>query len=336
MTRLTEGLLPTRRGACLTLAAMLSAAVCAPAFAADEFPSKPVTFIVPYQPGTTADLWARMISAKLSALWKQPVIVDNKPGGGTTIAMNYVMRSNPDGHTLLLGSLSTAMAKLTNAAVTFDPQVELVPVFKYLNFKIVFATNTATYAKAKTLGELVAFSKAKPEGIFFGGTGPGTAFNMSSGFVLKALGMNYSEINYNGTQPITLALIRNDVQILSNTPTSLKAQFDSGTLHPIAALSEERYPDLPNVQTVREAGYKGFLPVIWNGVFAAKGTPKAVLDKIAADLYAVTTAPDMKERVESSFAGSIPKSTPALFAQELEADTRQWRSYLASINFKPQ
>src|SRR6185369_463924 len=234
-----------RRNACLTLGALLSGGLTAGApVAADEFPSKPITLIVPFSPGNTSDLWARMVAPKLSALWRQPVIVENKPGASTMIGVDFVRRSKPDGHTLLLGSLSTSMAKLTNANVQFDPQAELAPVCKYLSFKIVIATNAVTYAKAKTLPDLVALSKSTPDGIFFGGTGPGTALNMSAAFPLNGLGMRYSEVNYNGMPPVILALIRNEVQLLTNTPAALKSHIDNGSIYPIAALGNERFSDL--------------------------------------------------------------------------------------------
>lgn len=326
-----------RRDACIALAgAVASGLALRNATAADDFPSRPVTLVVPYAPGLTADLWARLVAPRLSELWKVPVIVDNKPGGGTVIGMSHVARARPDGHTLLLGSLSTAMARLTNANIPFDPQVEFIPVCKYLSFKIVLATNAATFAKAKTLPELVTLSKASSGGIFYGGTGPGTAFNMSAGFILKGLGVNYSEVNYNGTSPITLALLRNEIQLCNNTPAALKGYLDSGQIAAIAALGEERFPELPNTPTVREAGYKGFFPILWNAVYAPKGTPRNVVDRIAADIMAVQNAPDMKDKIESNYSAFIPKSTPQSFAHELETETKQWREYLASINFKPQ
>lgn len=316
---------------------ILLLAICSSgASTAADFPKKPVTFVIPYTAGTIGDLWVRKIAPNLSARWKQPVIVENKPGGGTMVALSHVARSNPDGHTLLIGSLSTSMAKLTTASISFDPQVELVPVIKSLDLKILFTTNKETYEKAKSLPELVSLSKKMKDGIFYGGTGPGTAYNMSSGFVLDGLGMKYSDINYNGTQPFTIALIRNDVQIAINTPAQLKTHIDNGSLKPLAALSESRYSDFPDVPTVREAGYQGFLPAVWSGVFAPKGISKEVLNKISRDILEVTTAPDLKDQIEKSFSGTVPDSSPEKFSKDLEKETKMWREYLAKINFKPQ
>ncbi|MBT2336635.1 tripartite tricarboxylate transporter substrate binding protein [Variovorax paradoxus] len=324
-----------RRDACLAVAGMLAGSSASRA-ATDTFPSRPVTFVVPYAPGNTADQWARLVGTRLSVLWKQPVIVENKPGGGTMIGVSNVARANPDGHTLLMGSLTTAMAKLTNPSFQFDPQEVLVPVIKYVDIKMILVTNSATYAKAKNLNELLAFSKSTPGGVFLGGTGAGTALNMNAGFVLRGMGVNYSEVNYNGVNPILLALLRNDVQLYLNWPASVKARIDDGSIHVLAAFSEQRFDDFPNVQTVREASFKGFLPQLWAGVFAPKNTPRSVLDRIASDIYEVTSAPDMKERIESSFSAVIPKSNPQLFAQQIATETKLWREQLAAIGYKPQ
>jgi tripartite-type tricarboxylate transporter receptor subunit TctC len=294
-----------------------------------------VTFVVPYAAGSAGDLWARMISPSLSKLWGQPVLVENKPGAGALIGMGHVRHAKPDGHTLLLGSLSTSMAGLTKANLDFDPQVELVPVYKYLTFKIIFATNPRTYAQAKTLRDLAAYSQTLSNGIFAGDTGPGTAFNMSMGFVLNALNVKYQSVSYNGISAISLALVRDDVQVIINAPTSLNSFLHEKTMYPIAVLSEKRYADMPDVQTVREAGYEGFLPEIWNGLFAPKGTPPEVIDKIVGDIQKVSAEPGMKERIESTFTGVIPPGGRVEFEQSLRRDTEQWQGFLKKIGFKP-
>jgi tripartite-type tricarboxylate transporter receptor subunit TctC len=335
MTERVPPTLPGRRKACLLLAAMPLLGMQAKAVAAPDFPSRPVTFVVPYAAGSAGDLWARMISPSLSKLWGQPVLVENKPGAGALIGMGHVRHAKPDGHTLLLGSLSTSMAGLTKANLDFDPQVELVPVYKYLTFKIIFATNPRTYAQAKTLRDLAAYSQTLSNGIFAGDTGPGTAFNMSMGFVLNALNVKYQSVSYNGISAISLALVRDDVQVIINAPTSLNSFLHEKTMYPIAVLSEKRYADMPDVQTVREAGYEGFLPEIWNGLFAPKGTPPEVIDKIVGDIQKVSAEPGMKERIESTFTGVIPPGGRVEFEQSLRRDTEQWQGFLKKIGFKP-
>lgn len=336
MAKLSFELNKKRRQACLLMVSLIGETTLPGAsVASKEFPSKPVVFVVPYAPGTAGDQWARIIGPRLSQRWGQPVIVENKPGGGTLIAMQDVVRSTPDGHRLLVGSLSTSMAGLTKANIDFDPQEKLEPVFKFMKFKVAFATNPDTYAKAKTLPDFVALSKKTDAGIFVGDTGPGTAYNMTSGFVLKELGLNYSTIPYNGTSLFTTALMRNDVQVAFNSLSGFKSQFDSKTLYPIAVLSDKRYPELPDVQTVREAGYKGFLPEVWSGIFAPQNTPPAVLDKIANDLLAVSLEPEMKQRLESTFVGEVPNGSRQDFKDTLATETKAWRNFLSEIDFKP-
>ncbi len=326
----------TRRTVLMALAApLLAAAQPGTAIAASDFPSKPVVFVVPYAPGTVGDLWARMLSPELAKEWGQPVIVENRPGGAALIGMNQVRKAKPDGHTLLLGSLSTSMAGLTKANLDFDPQAELAPVYKYLSFKIVFATNAPTYEQAKDLRELGEYSRTQPNGIFVGDTGPGTAFNMTMGFVLKGLKFKYEPVGFNSMSEIALATIRNDVQLMVNTPSVLKGHFDDKTMFPLAALSEERYADMPEVPTVKELGYDGFVPEVWNGLFAPRGTPPEVLDEIAQTVQKVSMRPDMKDRIESTFTGVIPSGARSEFEQSLKDDTERWKSFLKEINFKP-
>jgi len=300
-----------------------------------SFPTRPVVFVVPYSPGSVADLWARMISPKLSKMWGQPVLVENRPGGSAQIAMAHVKNSKPDGHTLLLGSLSTSMAKLTNSKMAYDPQIEFLPVYKYLSFRIIFATNDKTYENAKSLNELAEYSQSTTNGIFSGDGGVGTTFNMALSFVLKDMNFKYEAVSFNSFTDMSLALLRNDVQVIMNTPAVLKTYLQEKTMYPLAALAESRYSEWPELPTVREAGYEGFLPEIWNGVFAPKGTPVEVLDKISEDIDTVSMDPEMKKKIESTFSATIPRGGRAAFEKYLIDETKQWENVLNEINFKP-
>ena len=303
--------------------------------AADAFPSKPVRLVVPFAAGSTSDQWARLLAPMLEARWKQPVIVENKPGASGAIAADYVARAPADGHALLVGSQSTAMARLTSASIKFDPQVELAPVYKFISYQMVFATNAQTWEHAKTLKELVDYSQ-KTKGVFFGGTGPSSSFNVSNAMINRVLGMKYSDIDFPGPAQMMLGLMRNDVQFVLNTPSALKGQIESKAVFPIGVLSEKRYRNIPDVPTVREAGYQGYLPQIWNGLFTARATPLAVREQIAHDVAAVATTPEGRQQFESRFTGEVLKSSPESFERELTEETRHWREFFASIHFKPE
>lgn len=301
----------------------------------DAFPNKPVRLIVPFAAGSSSDQWARVLAPLLEAKWKQPVIVENKPGASGTIASEYVARAPADGHTLLVGSQSTAMAKLTSSTIKFDPQVDLAPVYKFISYKMVFATNAQTRSNAKTLRDLVTRSAAAG-GVFFGGLGSSSVFNVTNAMVSRELGIKYADIDFAGPPQMMLALLRNDVQYVLNTPTAVQAQMKTGAIVPIGVLSEQRYSDMPDVPTVREAGYKGYLPQIWNGLFTSRATPLAVRERIAQDVLDIATSPEGKQRFESRFSGFLLKSSPQRFEQELIDETRLWREFFASIHFKPE
>lgn len=325
----------TRKTFIDTAAALAALLATGMACAADAFPSKPVRLVVPFAAGSSSDQWARVIAPMLEARWKQPVIVENKPGASGTIAADHVARAPADGHTLLVGSQSVAMAKLTSANIKFDPQVMLAPVYKFISYKMVFATNAQTHEHAKTLKDLVAYSQ-KSGGIFFGGIGPSSSFNVTNALITRALGMKFSDIDYPGPAQMTLALMRNDVQFVLNTPSALKGQLDSKSVFPIGVLSEQRYSDMPDVPTVREAGYQGYMPQIWNGLFTSRATPRAVLEQIAQDVAAVATTPEGRQQFESRFTGEVLTSSPESFERELAEETRHWREFFANINFKPE
>ena len=168
-----------------------------------------------------------------------------------------------------------------------------------------------------------------------GGLGPSSVFNVTSGMVTQGLGMKYTSIDYPGPAQLTLGLLRNDVQFMLTTPSLVKQQLDAGTLTMIGVLAEERYSDMPDVPSVREAGYKGYVPQVWNGFFTARGTPMAVRERIARDILAIVDSPEGKARF-ASFTGVLQRSSPQQFAKELEEETRQWREFFVRTGFKPE
>ncbi len=202
------------------------------------------------------------------------------------IGTEYVVNAT-DGHTLLLGTQSSILPKFTTKNLKFDPTTDLVPVYKVINYQLVVAANDDTAGKAKTMRGLVDLSRRGSDGLFFAGTGRTSIFNLTMALLNKSLGMKYAPIDFNSVTAMNMAVMRDDAQFLVNTPSSMKSQMEAGKLRPMAAISAERYADLPSVPTLSEAvGYKGYLPLLWAGMFVPKSTPPAVVDRIARDLRA--------------------------------------------------
>lgn len=316
------------------------AALCLPdrarAATAADWPTKPVKIVIAVAAGSTGDILARSLAQRLEGMWKQPVIVENKPGAGGVIGTEYVVNAT-DGHTLLLGTQSSILPKFTTRNLKFDPMTDLVPVYKVINYQLVVAVNAETATKAKTLRELLDLSKASAGGLFFAGTGQTSVFNLTMALLNKSLGMKYTALDFNSIGAMNLAAMRNDAQFLVNTPSSMMSQIEAGKLRPLAAVSAERYPNLPEVPTLAEAvGYKGYLPLLWAGVFVPKGTPPAVVGRIAKDFATLEADKAFRSNIESRLSGRMVASSPSAFAKQLAEEAGVWKSLFAELNLKPE
>ncbi|MEC3768784.1 Bug family tripartite tricarboxylate transporter substrate binding protein [Cupriavidus sp. SS-3] len=337
---MSDVLKPTGRRKWLRLAGAALLAGC-PALllprtaAAEQWPTKPVKIVIALAAGSSGDILARILAQRLEGIWKQPVIVENKPGAGGVIGTEYVVNAT-DGHTILLGTQSSILPKFTTKNLKFDPMVDLVPVYKVINYQLVVAVNAETALKAKTMRDLVKLSKSSSDGLFFGGAGPTSIFDLTMGLLNKSLGMRYTKLDFNSVGAMNLAVIRNDAQFMMNTPSSMKAQMDAGNLKPLAAISTERYPNLPDVPTLSEAvGYKGYLPLLWAGVFVPKSTPSAVVARIARDLQTLSADKQFKDAVETRLTGTVVTSSPSAFSKQLTEEVGIWKGLFTEMNYQP-
>lgn len=306
------------------------------ASAAADWPTRPVRIVIAVGPGSSGDTLARMLAPRLEALWKQPVIVENKPGAGGVLGTEYVAGVT-DGHTLLLGSQSSILPKYTQKGLRFDPLTDLVPVYKMINYEMVIATNAQTAKNAATLADLVKLSKSTEKGLFFAGTGVSSIFNLSMAIMDQSLGMRYSTVDFNNVGAMTMALIRDDAQVSVNTPSAIKGQIESGAIVPLAAVNPTRYPNLPKLPTLKEAiDYKGYLPLLWAGFFVPKSMPTDVVKRISADLLTLANDPAVRAQIESTLTGTVVRSSPAAFSKEIQEEVGVWQDILRAMNFKPE
>lgn len=321
-----------RQLAPLALGAVL--ALGTPGAFAQEWPTKPVKIVIAAAAGS-GDVLARLLAPRLEERWKQPVIVEAKPGAGGIVGTEHVVRAT-DGHTLLLATQSSFLPKYTQKGLRFDPLTDLIPVRKIVHYQSVIAANGETAKKAATLKDLVALSKTN-EGLFFGGTGPTSLFNLTSAILNQQLGIRYSTVDFNGPGAMNLALLRNDAQLAVSNPASMKGFIDNGTIVPLAVISARRYPNLPQVPTLKEAvDYDGYLPQWWAGVLMPKGTPSAVIERVNSDVTAILQDEAARRQIETTVTATVVDSTPESYARDIREETVVWEKLFKTLNIKPE
>ena len=295
------------------------ATVLCAAVHAQEFPGKPVRIVVPYPPGGGVDGMARPIADRLSRLWNQPVVVENKPGASTIIGSDFVAKAAPDGLTLLLTSDSSITSNPhLYPKMPFDPVKDLAPVTQLIDlFQMVVAHPSVP---ARTMQELVELAKARPGTLNYGSYGSGSQPNLLFEALKAQTGVNIAHIPYKGIAPALTAAVAGEVQMtLGGTATS-RGYFVAGRLKPLAIARQQRLPAMPDVPTLRESGFPDIDPRPWFGLFAPAGTPSAILEKIQKDVHAIITEPEFDKREMTGKGYGAVGSTPAGFAEFIKND----------------
>jgi tripartite-type tricarboxylate transporter receptor subunit TctC len=300
------------------------------------WPTRPVKIVIGTGPGSGTDTIARTLAPRLEAIWKQPVVVENKAGAGGIIGTEYTLAAN-DGHTILMASPSMLLAKYTTRNLRFDPLTDLIPVYRVANLPVVFVTNAKAAQRAKTMAEFAALSKSTPQGIFFGGAGRTSFFNLAMAVLAKPTGVRYSVVDFTGMGPLTMALLRDDTQLSLSGIPAVKGQIDSKDLHPLAVVDTKRLAGLPDVPTLEEAiGYKGFLPLSWGGIFVPKGTPPAAVNVIAQAFSTLYADEPARKSLEARVSGTLVQSSPAQFAKEYAEEANVWKNTFATLGIAPE
>jgi tripartite-type tricarboxylate transporter receptor subunit TctC len=313
-----------------TLVALAAACCLAPAALAQAWPTKTVTIVVPYPPGGSSDIIARAISKPLSEALKQTVIVENKPGANGNTGTDFVAKSAPDGHTLVLCDVGAlAITASVYSKLPFDPSKDLrgVTMLAYSPHLLVVHPSVP----ASNLAELVALSQKQP--LNFAVTAIGSAPHVAGVAVEKATGAKWQYIPYKGGSQAIGDTVAGQTQVLMNGMLATQPFVDSGKLKVIGVSKAKRVPLLPNVPTIAEQGVKGFESGTWQGVLVPAGTPKAVVDKLNAELIAIIRSPEVRERLVSQGA-EVVTMTPSEFTQFFDAERKNWAKVVAQGGVK--
>ncbi|MBU3547494.1 MULTISPECIES: tripartite tricarboxylate transporter substrate binding protein [unclassified Polynucleobacter] len=264
---------------------------------AQEWPSRPISLIVSYPPGGTADLMARTVATPLGKLLGTSVVVENKPGASGQIAASYVAKANADGYTLMLDASSYSVNPSLFPKLPYDPNKDFKTLAVLAQYPNVLLVNPSF--PAKSVKELVAMAKAKPNSISYASSGNGSAQHLAGALFEVKAGVEMQHVPYKGGGPALNDVIGGQVPVFFGSVASTKQYVDSGKLNALAVTGKKRASSMPSVPTMAEAGVPGYEVYEWNGIFAPAATPAPILIKLSDAIAKVMQSPEVREKVLS-------------------------------------
>lgn len=307
--------------------AALAQAGAAATTVATNFPTRSVTLVVPFPPAGGTDTGARIVAQKLSAKWGQTVVVENKGGAAGQIGADLVAKAKPDGYTILMGNIGTqAINPSLYKKLPYDPDRAFAPITLVAELPLAVMVNPQV--PARTLKELVNLAKSQPGKLSYSSSGAGGAPHLAAEMFKDATGTFILHVPYRGGGPAVSDLLAGHVQLSFMTVLEASGHIKAGKLRALAVTSSKRVSALPDVPTVAESAVPGFNSISWIGLFAPAGTPKEIVDKIAADVRGAVAADDVKGRLVE--LGAVPSTnTPAQFAAMVDADRKRYAKIIA-------
>ena len=310
------------RGTQVATLALLGLNFTLPAHA-DGYPNKTVTIVVPFTAGGSNDVLARTVGQKLSEYWKQPVIVENRPGAGGNLGTKLAAKAAPDGYTLLVvaNNFVTNPHLYPDGRAGYDPVKEFVPVTKLGRVPFVLVVNPGVAAKSPQ--ELVALAKAQPGKLSYGSAGVGTPHHLTGELFKSTAGIDMVHVPYKGALPVVTDLIGGQIQALFGVANSVLPHIKSGSLRALAVTGDRPAPYLPDVPTMASSGFKDFKSEVWIGLVAPAGTPSDVVAKIEEAARRALRDPGVKASLDAQGLEPTP-STPAALKALMNEDMAKW------------
>jgi tripartite-type tricarboxylate transporter receptor subunit TctC len=312
--------------------ALFALATSAFAQGASNYPSKPIRIVVPFAPGGTSDVLARAIGQKLNEMWKQPVVVDNKPGAGGNIGAELVAKADPDGYTLLLLDVGTlTISPAIYPKLGYDPIKDLAPITMVAVSPHALVVHPSV--PANSVKELIAWAKANPGKINFASAGNGTAVHLAGEQFKLMTGIDMVHVPYKGGAQALTGLVGGEVNMTLNGLLATLPHIKSGKIKALAIASKTRSTALPDLPTVSEAGVPGFQSGSWQGLLTAGATPKDIVAKLNKAVVEVLNSPELKERMAAQGADVVGDS-PEQFGTFLRDEKVRWAKIVKDSGVK--
>ncbi|SPA13340.1 conserved hypothetical protein, UPF0065 [Cupriavidus taiwanensis] len=323
----------TRRQALIALAAACAAGASGSAFA-QPWPARPLRMVVPFPPGSSPDLIARILTEKLAAALGHPVVVENRPGAGGNIGTGMVARAAPDGYTLLFtinGPLVTAPTLSRN--LNYDPFRQLAPVTLVATSPNVLVVDARL--PVHNLREFVALARSRAGELNYGSPGNGSASHLAMEQLKAMAGVDLQHVPYPGFPQVTTAMVGGQVQAAFMVPAIAMPQVNAGKLRVLAVTTTGRTAVLPSVPTVAESGYPGFEAISWQAVLAPAGTPQPVIDRLYRELVAIIGSADVRDKMRAQYF--VPAGTaPASLRQTMASEKARWDKVIRAAGVQPE
>jgi tripartite-type tricarboxylate transporter receptor subunit TctC len=315
---------------CLALACLAPAG----AGAAETYPARPISVIVPVPPGAANDLAARLAGEIITAQTGQPVVISNRGGAGGLIGMSAVAKAAPDGYTLLVAS----SGQITNTRLLFvnpplDPVADLEPIAPVMDLKMVAAVNKEV--PARTLAQFIALVKARPGEFNFTSAGPGSGTHLAGDQLLRQAGISLPHIAYRGAAPALTDVVAGRVQMITLGANSLMPYIGSGAVRALVVGSNKRLPYLPDVPTAAEAGVPGWILSVWFGMFGPRRMPKEIVDRLNGYVQKLVSDPASMKRISDSFMEAMPMPAEQ-FGRFVREDAAKWERIIKDAGIQPQ
>ena len=317
----------------LFAAALAAIAAAAPAAAQDAYPTRAARILVGANAGGGTDIIARMLAEKFAESLRQPFVVENRPGASNTIAADLTAKAPPDGYTLLVATNTGQAIAPHMLKLGYDPLTQLAPVGL-----VVVVPNVLVVGEkvaAKDVKELVALAKAKPGELRYASSGVGSTQHIAGEAFAQAAGVSLVHVPYKGSSQAHVDILGGNVEMMFDTTSSAMSQINAGKFRPLAVTSPQRSPELPNVPTIAEAGYPAAEMTTWYGLFVTGGTPKPVVDRLAAELKRVLALPDVQAKLKG-MGGEPGAIGLAEFAEMNRAEYERFGKLIRTANIKAE
>jgi tripartite-type tricarboxylate transporter receptor subunit TctC len=296
------------------------------------YPTKPVRIVVAFSPGGATDVISRIVGGKLAERWGQQVLIDNRPGAGGSIGAEHVARSAPDGHTLIMGSLSEiAINPALNPKLAYDPARDFAPVVLVASVPLALCVHPSI--PVRSVKDYVALARAKPQSINYASSGAGTTTHLGMELLRTAAGIELVHVPYKGGPPGAADVVAGQVQAILGTVSTVLPFSRAGRMRCVAVTSTRRSGSFPEVPTVAESGYPGYEVVLWSGLLAAAGTSADIVARVHGETAKILALPDVREGLARQGA-DIDLKSPAEFAAYLTTELAKWSKVVKASGVK--